>query len=174
MSEIKLRVKEADLKRIKRTLNGLSPTASGKIMVDGMRRVGVLLDGKVKEGIASKGKFFKHPTGALARSFNSRVQSSASSLMVVVGSGVGKGQRLPYANIQETGGTIRPKNGKYLMVPIMSYGGSSGAYGKADSYRLVTQVKIPGTGYMSKTLAENTEGAVRELIAVIQKESFKI
>jgi len=57
---------------------------------------------------------FDNPSGALARSF------LPARMVQVSGKGVGAGaiSDLPYANIQDQGGTIEPKTRKYLTIPL--------------------------------------------------------
>jgi hypothetical protein len=58
-------------------------------------------------------------TGQLARSVGMKVSGKAEDeLNVQVGTGIGGGITSKYARIQDEGGTIKPKNKKYLAIPL--------------------------------------------------------
>lgn len=57
----------------------------------------------------ARSRLTKDPTGALERSFY--VEGDPSDELWVASA-------LPYARIHDTGGTIRPKRGKYLAIPL--------------------------------------------------------
>ncbi len=58
-------------------------------------------------------------TGQLARSVGMKVTGDAEkSMSVAVGTGVGGTLASKYAKIQDEGGTIKPKNKKYLAIPL--------------------------------------------------------
>lgn len=58
-------------------------------------------------------------TGMLRASIAGRAESQGQDVIVTLAGG-GMGQRgpVPYAGVQEFGGTIRPRRGKYLAIPV--------------------------------------------------------
>lgn len=72
-----------------------------------------LLEAEVKQQIRTKAGLHVR-TGALLNSVTSSVSESLDGLIV----GEVKSSGVPYAKIQETGGTIFPKNKQYLAIPI--------------------------------------------------------
>ena len=56
-------------------------------------------------------------TGRLRASIRSTVEQVSGDLAIVLRAGT-DGGAVPYARIQEEGGTIRPKKGKYLKIPV--------------------------------------------------------
>jgi hypothetical protein len=57
-------------------------------------------------------------TGQLARGVGMEIGKEEEAYKVLVGTGVGGGLTSKYAKIQDEGGTIRPKNKKYLAIPL--------------------------------------------------------
>ena len=117
--------------------------------------------------LASMEALTKRPTGSLARSFDVEVTGKGGQISA------GAFSRLPYAAIQDSGGTIRAKRRKYLAIPLDGIPRGMGprqyptplefrpsrkgggvlvdASGKAR-YALKRQVRIRGTGYVRTAL----------------------
>lgn len=117
--------------------------------------------------LASMEALTKRPTGSLARSFDVEVLSKGDTISA------GAFSRLPYASIQDAGGTIRAKRRKYLAIPLDGIPRGMGprqyptplefrpsrkgggvlvdSTGK-PRYALKRQVRIRGTGYVRTAL----------------------
>ena len=74
------------------------------------------IEEKLKENIS--GAILNVRTGYLRNSIGSKVRWDKNGVEGTIGSGIRSGSRMVYANILETGGTIRAKKGKYLTIPI--------------------------------------------------------
>ncbi len=81
--------------------------------------------------------YVPYQTGDLKRSITHSVEASANKITGSIGS------NKVYARIQEFGGTIKPKNGKYLRF--------KGSYGWAT----VKSVTIKGSLYMTRAIKDN-------------------
>ena len=76
----------------------------------------------VKEGLA--GRYLNRRSGHLANSVGRRIDKAGDLTTATLGTNViGRGQDVPYARIQDEGGTIVPKRARALAVPI---GGTKG------------------------------------------------
>jgi phage gpG-like protein len=67
------------------------------------------------------GKYLLVRSGRLRASIGSKVLETEEGISGIIGSGVrqgGEGARVKYANIHETGGTITPKNTRFLTIPL--------------------------------------------------------
>lgn len=62
---------------------------------------------------------------------------------------------VPYSRIQDEGGTITPKTGRFLFIPLRAgvRSGDPNAVRNVD-FILAKKVTIPGTGYLTKTVRE--------------------
>ena len=197
-----MKFSQIDTKKITKTLKGLNPARGGKILVSAMTKVGIDLEGALRLNTASSGGSFKRPSGQLARSIQSKLVVRGTTISSVVGSGVRTGDRLPYANIQEKGGTIRAKNSKWLTIPLSGAKTASGRAKKASArdfsdtfvdksesgnliifqekgdkiiplFLLRKSVKVPGTKYMSRTLSSHTVRIGKILVDTVNREAFK-
>jgi len=166
---IEYRISDRDIANFRKMMNGAKKLPA-RFMVDISARAETIM----KQNKLS-GQILHRRTGALASSIQSFVTGDYKNgtLRGVVGSGVRTGGRLPYANIHATGGIIRPKNGKYLAIPIRAGGDfaiSSGMWNyktgpkrgtakkrishssKILSWRFVKQVRIPKRDYVTATM----------------------
>lgn len=89
--------------------------------------------------------YVPYKTGNLKRSITSSVDASGTKITGKVGS------NLIYAGIQEFGGTITPKNGKYL-----KFQGSNG-------WVSVKRVTIIGKLYLTRAIKDNIEKLQKRL-----------
>lgn len=94
---------------------------------------------KIMRNQVLTGQVLKVQTGMLRNSFGSWYGEENKNIVGLVGSGVGKSQkRVPYANIHETGGVIKPVNAKYLTIPLKGAMVSKmidvGGYGRVRVY----------------------------------------
>lgn len=97
----------AQLKKLSQELKRFPRRFMQNVGFEAQRQVGYNLSGAV----------LYRRSGRLAGSIGSSV--AADGLGVTIGSGVNNASgRVPYANIHIKGGTIRPKNGEYLTIPI--------------------------------------------------------
>lgn len=76
----------------------------------------LLVERRLKENIS--GSCLHVRSGRLRSSIGSAVTETDKGLVGTIGSGVRQGERVPYANIHETGGTIRPRISKWLTIPL--------------------------------------------------------
>ena len=86
---------------------------------------------------AKSSGYVPYQTGNLKRSITSRVELGKTQITGKIGS------NLVYAGIQEYGGTIKPRNGKYL-----KFKGNNG-------WVSVKQVTIKGKFYMTRAIKDN-------------------
>jgi len=192
------RFDKGDVNKIVEILRRISPKRGGKAFVNGL----TLATLEVEAGLriaTTTGSPLKSRTGRLSNSIGSRVQTTSVGVQAIIGSGVGRGERVPYAGIHETGGTIRPKNSKYLTIPLKAAKTAGGApRGKARDFSntfvlkaksgqlLIVQktgkdsltplfvlkksVKVPASRYMSKTLAAKRVRIVDIICKTMEKE----
>lgn len=89
-------------------------------------------------------------TGTLRRSITDSVTATESELRLALSAGSGTGGKdVPYARTQEDGATIRPRNAKWLTIPMPAAKTAAGvARGPARSFgdlRFVPSATSPGT-----------------------------
>ena len=167
-----------DFKRLMKKLNSISPKERGNILVRAFRKASQYVEMQLKN-VALKGKILKRRTGHLAKSIEHEVKVYPQNIIATIGSGVRQKERIPYANIHETGGKITAKNGGWLVIPIRA--GSTEAIGmglskkpmgsssKVLSFRKVKSVTIPARKYLSKTLASSKRKIDSLFIKEIQR-----
>lgn len=135
MLEVKLN--KSDVKAVETMLGGINPpnTDSGALY-KGMVDASAYMENKLKRAIS--GRLLKVRTGFLRNSIGSIVRRGTDgTLEGLVGSGVRYGERAVYADILETGGTIKPKAGNktgFLWIPIRS--------GSDMAYNMFSQVQV--------------------------------
>jgi len=176
-NELELVFDKEKLNRMQDMLQNLSPQKQGGIIFRAFKEGAMVVERELK--FATSGEILKNRTGYLSASIGSRVEQAGGFITATIGSGVrptGR-KRLPYANIHETGGIIKPRPDNptgYLFIPIRAgsqYAISSGLWSykrgpkkgqakkgisfssKILSFRMKKQVTIPARHYMSKTLA---------------------
>lgn len=122
MIEIKI-----DNKAIDGLLNqfkNFDPKDQSSAIHKGFKQAALLVEGRLKENITSR--ILHVRSGHLRASIGSMVEVDDKGLTAIIGSGVRQGDRLPYADIQETGGTIRPRIRQFLTIPLDAAKTSSG------------------------------------------------
>lgn len=194
---IKAKFSQEDYARIMQKLKRVAPNERSRVMFNSMKVVGMYLRNALVKNVS--GKILKRRSGNLAQSIESKVIPKVNGISVVTGSGVQRGNRLPYADIHETGGIIRPKNAKYLTIPakanqtatgqtrftapelFSAYAGqlyfSGGALILKKSpgskgkvmFFLKKQVEIPARRYLSRTLEEMQRKIVNILLMGVRK-----
>lgn len=114
---IELRLDKGQLKAITDSLDRISPRKKFGIIEQAWRAIATKTEATLKEEVIS-GQALKVRSGRLRSSIGSSVYNDEGNITALIGSGVRQGNRVPYANIQETGGVIRPRIAKYLAIPL--------------------------------------------------------
>lgn len=181
---ITAKYRESDLKRLFKKLKSLNPKDRGASIFKGMTQANIFMEGQLKRACQ---RGILKGDGVLAKSISSKIINTVSGITGIIGSGVRSGKRLPYANIHETGGTIKAKNVKFLTIPIPGKRFLKGKrardfkntfvrkrmifqkYGKGIRalFILKKQVKIPARHYMSITLRNNLNRSMNIMIKSI-------
>jgi phage gpG-like protein len=173
-------IPQAEIDRIKKMFERVQSSALEKRMIT---KSSAHLTRALKKNIA--GVILHHRTGQLSRSINYSINKyGVKSWVGEVGSGVGIGERMIYADIHETGGVIKPRpenKSGYLTIPIRA--GSTGAINlglwkyksgakkgqdktpisfssKVISFRRKKSVTIPARRYMSITAEQEVNNVV--------------
>jgi hypothetical protein len=113
---ISITLNKKDLVRIKAALSSLRVKDKNGVFMKAMTKATLEVEGQLKTAVS--GDRLKVRSGRLRSSIGSIVTESGDSIIGMIGSGVRQGDRVKYANIQETGGVITPKRGKYLTIPL--------------------------------------------------------
>ena len=185
---LSLTIDKRDMDRIMKKLSNLAVTDRSKDLFKGFVAAGAVLANRLMNNC--RGGILHKRTGFLSSSIGSKVEEVSGDLQATVGSGVLTGKRMPYANIHENGGVIRPKNGKYLCIPIRAGSGyaidngmwtykrgkKKGQNKKAISFssqiigfRKVEKVTIPARHYMSRTVTESKETVMKTFLNAVNK-----
>lgn len=127
---IEIRMDKRQIDGIRDKLKKLSPLDRESVTYKWMKNFGIEGE-KIMRADVLAGQTLHKRTGMLANSFSSRVGMENKTAVLRIGSGVRHGGwaqqgetrytgqgRLPYAEIHERGGVIRPKKGKYLTIPF--------------------------------------------------------
>jgi len=187
---IEATLKADDLQKIFKKLDKVSPDKANNIMFRGMRSASLAVERQLKLNLS--GKMLKTRTGRLRASIGSMVTKRGIEIMALIGSGVRNAKgRVKYANIQETGGIIRAKSGKFLAIPLPAALTPAGVPKKTSPldyvntfiakgvifqkkgkkftplYALKKSVRIPASKYLSKTLTETNRRVVGILLKTI-------
>lgn len=104
-----------EMAEINKMLTRLSPTDRNNVFLSAFRKAAMFIEKKLKENIS--GRFLNVRTGRLRSSIGSVVEQTKDGPVAKIGSGVRVGNRVKYANILETGGTISAKSGGFLTIP---------------------------------------------------------
>lgn len=129
---ISLTVSKEDLDRIKEKLNKVDARKKDGTLERAFKQASLLVARKLKDNVS--GAILNRRTGHLAQSIGAKVErDSNQDLMGTIGSGYGAMERMPYAEIHETGGVITPKRAKYLTIPLQAALTSAGAPKKAGA-----------------------------------------
>jgi hypothetical protein len=114
---IEVKFNEQDIKRIHELLEQIKPEKKDGAIRRATIKAAIYINGILKQNVA--GLYLHIRTGNLARSIGMRVEQIDGQWQATIGSGQGEpGVRMIYADILETGGTIRPKNGMFLTIPL--------------------------------------------------------
>lgn len=113
---IEFTISQEDMARIAEKLTQIATNLQGKVLYEGLRDSALHVESRLKENIS--GSILKVRSGRLRSSIASIVISEDKGLKAIIGSGVRQGNRLPYANIHETGGTITPRLARWLTIPL--------------------------------------------------------
>jgi len=121
---IRIEIDRESTRRLEEILEGLNPKDQSKAVFKGFKQAAILVERRLKLNLS--GNILQRRTGHLRASIGSIVETSSDGLVAVVGSGVRQGKRLPYADIQETGGTVRPSVKSWLTIPLSAAKTSAG------------------------------------------------
>lgn len=113
---IDFKIDDAQLKLLKARLQDLPLHEQGGVLETMLQNVANLTQQRLVSNVSNK--ILKRRTGTLAKSIQWRVIKSNAGLAAFIGANVLSGRRVPYANILETGGTIKARRSKYLTVPL--------------------------------------------------------
>jgi len=195
---ITLQFNKNDIERINRGLSRISDVRKrSSVLYRAFVRLVLTLRIKLQENVTNR--ILKVRSGRLRGSIGSKVYSSAEGLTGKVGSGVGVGERVSYANILESGGIIKPKKGKYLTIPLPEALTKAGVPKRPSArawdntfiykskgnnliiaqrkkgggvlplYILKKRVKVPAKRYMSKTVQAYGNLAFRSFFSELSK-----
>ncbi len=194
---IEFSLNEDQIKKLGKKLDSLSPNDRNSVT----KKAWVSLTLKTEDALSLNitNKILNVRTNRLRGSISSRVVQTKDNIEGIVGSGVRQGDRVPYANIHETGGTIRPKNGRWLTIPLEAAKTKAGdirgisardfpntfvkihssdrgtIYQKQGNavvalFLLRKKVVIPSRRYMSRTLEQIKPKAFEILMSATEKE----
>jgi hypothetical protein len=197
--ETSITISKTDLKRLDKVLKNVDPGQRAGALYKSFRIASLDMENALKRSVT--GKYLKVRSGLFRNSIQNVVRFSKSMLSAVIGSGVRTGERMSYANVHESGGTISAKNGKYLTVPLDKNKTRAGVARKkardlTDSFVfrskkdnlimaekidqkivpmfvLKENVKIKGKKYLSNTLRTNKSKFINRLIDTIKTEANK-
>lgn len=166
---------EVDTQDAQKKLAGLS--GLGKAYRWTLSRWSALAIRHVKEAI--RGRLLNTRTAHLTRNVNFQVSGGDINPRAVLGTGVSPAKSVVYADIQERGGTIKPKNKQYLTVPLPGVKGTAANFpnafiikSKAGNLLIVEragqggihplfvlkkEVILPARGWFSIPIAEMTD-----------------
>lgn len=114
---IEIRFNEEDLKHIHELLNQIKPDERDGAIKKATTKASIYYTQILKQNVA--GLYLHIRTGNLAKSIGQRVEFIDGKWQAFIGSGAGEpGVRMIYADILETGGTIFPKKGMFLTIPL--------------------------------------------------------
>ena len=185
--QVKFSFDKKQLDWITNRLKKLSPQERDGAIERGFRKLTLATEKTLKEDIL-RGQVLNVRSGRLRTSIGSLVRRSGRNIEGVVGSGVRSGRRVPYANIHETGGVIRPKASNksgFLWIPIRKGSGFAivrGLSGEGDrtsfssrtvGFIKVRSVTIPERRYMTKAVQKVDRVAVAIMLKEIDAEIDK-
>lgn len=194
---ITIQIDKKDKERVFKKLALISPEERNSVFKNAFQMVGVKGEEILQEITA--GEVLKRRTGDLSRGMQSKITGEGNNLVLHIGNRVRTGERVPYADIHEKGGTVKPRHGKYLTVPLppaltargvlrkparswdntfvfkskagnLIIGQKRGKRGKVISlFVLKKRVDIPARGYMTKGAKRLTPLAIDILVESIEK-----
>jgi phage gpG-like protein len=131
---IEIGISKEDIERIINKLKQVSPAESGGAVggvvvrggVGGVGGGNLAYKAFVEATAYIESKLVMNVTNKILHVRSGRLRDSIGSIVTKeddnwkgeVGSGVRQGERVPYANIHETGGVITPKRSKFLTIPL--------------------------------------------------------
>lgn len=174
---------------VKNRMKGLSPQQKDSATERGFMRLTLATEKELKERIL-RGEVLKVRSGRFRQSIGSILLKRGREWVGKVGSGVRQGSRgrVPYANIHETGGVIRPRPGNktgFLWIPVRKGSGFAIEQGlsapgeltafssNSVSFRRVRSVTIPARRYLTKTVQRIDRVAVGIMLKAIDDEVKK-
>lgn len=170
---------------INRAIKDVSPQKRDGVIERGIRKVTLAAETELKQRVL-RGEILHVRSGRLLTSIGSVVVRKGRDIIGTTGSGVRQGKRVPYANIHETGGVIRPKPGNKtgrLWIPVRAGSAFAIAQGlsskpipfssKVLQYIPVKSVTIPARRYMTKTVQRIDRVAVGIMLKEIDQELKK-
>mgnify|MGYP001561734624 CR=1 FL=1 len=113
---ISITINKDDLGRIKSILSKLRVKDKQGAFIKALTKATLEIESKLKTAVTND--ILHVRSGRLRSSIGSIITESGNSIIGLIGSGVRQGDRVKYADIQETGGIVKPKNSKYLAVPL--------------------------------------------------------
>ena len=118
----------------------------------------------VKEGLA--GKYLNRKTGHLANSVGRAIKRDGEHTTLTIGTNVtGRTRDVPYARIQDEGGTIVPRRARALTIPV------AGTKGVAANFPNMFLLKRPGKPPL---LVEKTaKGALKLRFVLVSQVTLK-
>jgi len=189
---IECHISREDLKKILGKLDKVSPKSRTRILANAFRKATLMVERDLKANVS--GKYLKVRTGRLRASIGSRVNIEEEGLVGVIGSGVRTGERVKYANIHETGGTITARRVKYLTIPSKYALTKAGVMRRISArdfedtfvrggiiwqkqgkrkivplFFLKKSVEIPARRYMSRTLEQDRSAIIKTMIEAINR-----
>ena len=144
---------EIDARGVEALIQRLRLRGFTKAVATALLRTAQDLEGAIS--LEVRERLTKRPRGALARSWRSTLTERDGELVARVASA------LPYAAIQDQGGTIRPRRGRWLAIPVEGPGGprvgqGPRQFGRPLRYvptaRGASLVETRGTGKRAKTI----------------------
>jgi len=194
---IQIDISHKDIARVQNLLAEIKPSKRDGVFARGFRAGTNVVLNALKDNLSNR--ILKTRSARLKQSLGMRMAQDWFGLHSVVGSGVGAGgARVKYANLQETGGTITPKNAKYLTIPLPANLTRAGVMRKSPReldnaffnynskgnlimyevnargkvtpmFYLTKKATVPGSHYMEKTANQTAEKFVDVLIGEVRK-----
>lgn len=191
---IEARIDEADLRKIRDKLDKVDVSKRGVVIIKAFQMATLDVEQQLKKNVT--GRHLKVRTGHLRNSIGSKIETKQGEIVGIVGSGVRTGKRVKYANIHETGGTIKPKTAKFLTVPLPAALTPAGVLKKparewdntffaksgenlflmqkqgkkvVPLFVLKKEVTIPASHYLAETVQERMATVVRIMMTHIER-----
>lgn len=102
----------------------INPRDQAKAVYRGFKDAALVMESALKGNIS--GAILKVRSDHLRASIGSKIEAGDNGLRASIGSGARQGAPVTYAGIHETGGTIRPRVGQFLTIPLRAAQTSSG------------------------------------------------